>query len=83
MNQRKLLGVRFDAVTRPQALERLLELARKAREDHLPAQLIVTQCSDSCHCASSPSAASACCQRRAAGGGGWCAVGCAKQDFRS
>ena len=42
MTQRKLLGIRFDAVTRPQALERLLALGRKAREDHLPAQLIVT-----------------------------------------
>ena len=42
MNQRKLLGVRFDAVTRPQALERLLELQREAQEDHLPAQLVAT-----------------------------------------
>ena len=39
MNQQKLLGVRFDTVTRPQALERLLELAKNAQEEHLPAFL--------------------------------------------
>lgn len=42
MNQRKLLGVRFDAVTRPQALEQLLKLGCSAREGNLPAQLVVT-----------------------------------------
>ena len=42
MNQQKLLGVRFDTVTRPQAMERLLELAQNAQTEDLPAQLIVT-----------------------------------------
>ena len=37
-----LFGVRFDAITRAEALERLLELARAARQRALPAQLAVT-----------------------------------------
>ena len=42
MSCKTLLGIRFDAITRRQALERLLELARQARERCLPAQLAVT-----------------------------------------
>ena len=42
MSLKTLLGIRFDAITRRQALERLLELARQARESNLPARLAVT-----------------------------------------
>jgi len=37
-----LLGIRFDAVTRRQATERLMELAEDARRNQSPAQQIVT-----------------------------------------
>ena len=37
-----LLGIRFDAVTRTQAMERFLQLVETAKREHLPAQMVVT-----------------------------------------
>ena len=42
MKPHTLFGIRFDAVTAQQALERLLSLAQDAKTQHLPAQLAVT-----------------------------------------
>lgn len=37
-----LLGIRFDAVTRQQAAERMMRMAEAARREHAPAQMVVT-----------------------------------------
>ncbi len=42
MKPHTLLGIRFDAVTAQQALERLISLAQNAKAQNLPAQLAVT-----------------------------------------
>ena len=42
MKPHTLFGIRFDAVTAEQALERLVSLAKNAKVEHLPAQLAVT-----------------------------------------
>ena len=42
MSYPTLLGIRFDAVTRPEATERFVALAKRAREEGLPAQMAVT-----------------------------------------
>lgn len=42
MKPHTLFGIRFDAVTAEQALERLVSLAKKAKAERLPAQLAVT-----------------------------------------
>ena len=42
MSDRTLLGIRFDAVTRQEAGERFIALAKQARDQDLPAQMAVT-----------------------------------------
>ena len=42
MKPHTLFGIRFDAVTAEQALERLVSLAKNAKAERLPAQLAVT-----------------------------------------
>ena len=42
MSHPTLLGIRFDAVTRPEATERFIALAKQARRQNLPAQMAVT-----------------------------------------